>query len=397
MAFHLIRRRGVSEYVLGLNLALSALRVSWPKDDPDDIIFNIGDVRPVYEGISVYHGIFRELSFRINRMEVRHLLEQESQMMASNVRAGLQSDNAEPMKRKDMLEFDLLSADFKTDDGKTAPRIFYSVPLSDQKFETKEQELEFETTMILYDKDWETELAKVSETKKARVPKKGSKNVNMVGELILPEFEADRYNFAFQINESKTGKTALARGRYVVPYYEGQWVEASDLILADSIQEEGVKEGPFFHDGMQIIPNPSSIVKKDEKGYVYYEIYNLTKDSEGKVRYKVNLNLLTLGKKPGPLKKILSIGLGVTRMFFPYEMFLTDTAFFGIRAMRKNDKRGIVREEGIHEEVLEDDKKVVFFELDPSEYSKGIYQLYITIEDLNNKSITTRDVRLMID
>ena len=65
----------------------------------------------------------------------------------------------------------------------------------------------------------------------------------------------------------------------------------SDLILSDIEFASNIEPTPtadhFSKNGLRILPHISEIVHKNNSLFIYFEIYNLTKDTDGDTRYRV--------------------------------------------------------------------------------------------------------------
>ena len=93
--------------------------------------------------------------------------------------------------------------------------------------------------------------------------------------------------------------------RYTLTDSVRQELACSTLNLAFDIQPKTGSENRY-RDDLQIIPNPTKIFIKDEPVFVYYEIYNLSFNPEGRTDFTVNFTLKESGKKK-LLKKITGI------------------------------------------------------------------------------------------
>ena len=65
----------------------------------------------------------------------------------------------------------------------------------------------------------------------------------------------------------------------------------SDLELAGQIVEVGEQAGKFQKGDLRVVPLPSKIFAKGQPVYLYYEVYNLSRDAFGQTRYRVEYRL----------------------------------------------------------------------------------------------------------
>jgi len=102
--------------------------------------------------------------------------------------------------------------------------------------------------------------------------------------------------------------------------YKSMGLNASDLMFAADITQSGIEDG-YMRNGLTIKPTLNSvdykstgqefypIIRKDEKLYVYFEIYNLAYSREGKTKYRLEYTVKQEDKKGGLITRgIKAIG-----------------------------------------------------------------------------------------
>ncbi len=94
------------------------------------------------------------------------------------------------------------------------------------------------------------------------------------------------YNYSFEILDQTLERNFVYRDRLTIPDYSYDTLMISDLLLANDIttdEEKGyIKKNEFY-----ILPNVLHEFSADKKLFIYFEIYNLSKDSLGFVYYTV--------------------------------------------------------------------------------------------------------------
>ncbi|MXY48838.1 MAG: GWxTD domain-containing protein [Gemmatimonadetes bacterium] len=94
------------------------------------------------------------------------------------------------------------------------------------------------------------------------------------------------YTLAVQVRDETSQKIGVYRRPVRLSDYSGEELLISDLKLATLITPSGV-QGPFVRNGLNITPNPGRLYIRENPVYVYYEVYNLNLDGEGKTAYEI--------------------------------------------------------------------------------------------------------------
>jgi hypothetical protein len=131
----------------------------------------------------------------------------------------------------------------------------------------------------------------------------------VVNDFLIDEFEFPlqirRHNIALHARTLDGQKVNGWQYKYTLTDSARQELACSSLKLAFDIQPKTGIENRH-RDDLRIIPNPTKSFMKDEPVFVYYEIYNLSYNPEGRTDFTVNFTLKESGKKK-LLKKITGI------------------------------------------------------------------------------------------
>jgi len=95
-----------------------------------------------------------------------------------------------------------------------------------------------------------------------------------------------RFTMAVQVRDETSQRTGVYLRPVALSDYSGEELLISDLKLATLITPSGV-QGPFVRKGLNITPNPGRLYIRENPVYVYYEVYNLSLDREGKTAYEI--------------------------------------------------------------------------------------------------------------
>ena len=161
---------------------------------------------------------------------------------------------------------------------------------------------------------------------------------------------------------------------FVSSYQNPDSLYISDLILAADIVED---EHPSKYNirGHLISPMPNGSYKAGQPVYVYYEIYNLKPDDQGRKFIKVEYLISSTGGSLSLAKKIIStLGrlIGVRN-----EMGRVVTTF-----EREIDKRGNI--------------DPIYLSVDPTGYTPGTYNLMVSVQDSIGRRSVANDVTFVI-
>ena len=94
------------------------------------------------------------------------------------------------------------------------------------------------------------------------------------------------FTLAVQVRDETSQRTGVYLRPVTLSDYSGEELLISDLKLATLITPSGV-QGPFVRKGLNITPNPGRLYIRENPVYVYYEIYNLAMDQDGKTDYEI--------------------------------------------------------------------------------------------------------------
>ncbi len=82
-----------------------------------------------------------------------------------------------------------------------------------------------------------------------------------------------------------------------VPSFAGDSIRISDIVFADDIGSEDRGQGGFARGTYRIVPRPIRVFGMDERVRIYFEVYNISTDADGRGRYEVEYTLF--GTKAG--------------------------------------------------------------------------------------------------
>ena len=172
------------------------------------------------------------------------------------------------------------------------------------------------------------------------------------------------FTLAVQVKDETSQRIGVYQKPVTLSDYSGEALLISDLKLATLITPSGV-QGPFVRKGLNITPNPGRLFIRENPVYVYYEVYNLSLDREGRTAYEI---LYEISPRGGSSHR-------------------------GWSARRQSDMQAVMMAfsgEGYSTEDRE------YTSLDSSGLPAGEYVLAVTLTDLNAQSTVSRSVNFLV-
>ncbi len=151
-----------------------------------------------------------------------------------------------------------------------------------------------DVAMQLYTPDW---IPVVGATEPARrietVPQMRINGVPLFVDATRILADPGTYLLTTQLLEPGTGARAAVEEEVELPDYSGEGLMLSDIMPAAAVQEVGRgREGRFVKGEYEVLPLPGSTIYRDQPLYIYYEIYNLTKDEFGATDYTIEYSVI---------------------------------------------------------------------------------------------------------
>ena len=121
------------------------------------------------------------------------------------------------------------------------------------------------------------------------------------------------YRLSVQILDSSSDKSQVYNREVVLHPYADDSLRVSDIEMASLIRPS--RGSKFTKGEVEVVPNPSLFYFVGQPVFVYYEVYNLTKDEFGRTRYRVLYELHSLNKGNVAVKILKALGrlVGIDR------------------------------------------------------------------------------------
>jgi GWxTD domain-containing protein len=207
------------------------------------------------------------------------------------------------------LEYFYMPRQFKGSSGKTALEIFVAIPYLQLEFErVGERALAtIDWRQVLRYPSWRisdsTEARKIYRIRASQID---NPNLSVTDRLSLTGYP-DSLIFSISIRDTLSDHKGIdTRGIRLRDFYTGK-VEISDIVLARRI-DKPVEELRFTRDDLRIISSLDNRYFVGEPVWLYFEIYNLEKGSDGKTSYTIKQTVTQ--KKPGGLLASIKSAFG---------------------------------------------------------------------------------------
>ncbi|OGG45970.1 MAG: hypothetical protein A3F84_01210 [Candidatus Handelsmanbacteria bacterium RIFCSPLOWO2_12_FULL_64_10] len=189
-----------------------------------------------------------------------------------------------------------------------------------------------------------------------------------IPDMVALDVPPGDYDLTVQVKDRVGDRTGVYRERIrVEPYGEGR-LQLSDVHLGWNISTERGEE-KFRKGDLWIVPMTTKAYREDQSAYVYYEVYNLTQDRDGKTRYRISYAIRAEDPKR-PFNPIRSGIGGIGKLF----------GSGGAQVSVSYDQAGAEPRSSGH------------FELNLKKARPGLNRLTVTVEDRASGQTASKDV-----
>jgi GWxTD domain-containing protein len=197
----------------------------------------------------------------------------------------------------------------KGPNGKTHLEIAYFLPYRTllEEIPSDIDTLNIESGYMILDKDWNITTAKLDTLVVARSDRKKYSQIK----FLFIDVDPDSSEINLFFNPLNSNISCFYKNRSIIENYSSSGLKLSDIVIASKL-EKSDKKGFFTRNGMDVVPSPTSKYPLDKLLNIYYEIYGLKKNSEGKTLYNVEYAFRYSGQDENLLKKIFNSSDGQT-------------------------------------------------------------------------------------
>jgi len=253
---------------------------------------------------------------------------------------------------------------FKGSDGQTA--VEYAFALLPEEFGAFRSQTGAYTTLDidvrLFTPGWVEVAATGAEARRIEVvPQVRIRGIPLFVDATRLEVEPGTYILTTMLTDPETGKRATADERVELPDYSGDELMVSNILPAAQITEVGPgREGRFIRGNLEVLPLPGRALQTDQPLFIYYEVYNLSRDGFGATEYRVDY---TISEAPEG-------GALLTRLFQGIQSIVTSRS-------RRAQVSSSVTGRGINPDMGS------YLEIGLGDLKPKTYELLLTVTDLH--------------
>jgi tetratricopeptide (TPR) repeat protein len=250
---------------------------------------------------NVYHRLLRE-----DPLETMALENEMAGQSRDAVATGFISDRHTWNKNIQPLNIPSYTAFFKAPDGKSYFDLYYGLPLpsGDELAAKPEVNVLCEHGLTLHDLDWNQAHRVHDRVTQETIASVGQRQL-LIGQYHFAA-KPDSYHAAFFVRQPATERVGGWKEDLRVPGFPENQLATSSIVLASSITP-AAGDDALTKNGLRVVPNPSKYFARSKPVYVYFEVYHLTPDAQGKTSFEIEYTTLLRKEKKSGAKKLFAI------------------------------------------------------------------------------------------
>jgi GWxTD domain-containing protein len=219
------------------------------------------------------------------------------------VSLGISSDRYSYTKELKYYESPISFTCFRGAYGKTLVSLGYVITTAEigKAFPDSVKQFTVAAEYSIYDSAWR----KISSSQKERSYARSGVNGDVMIESFRAAVAPDSYLVAWQAKPVDGNQVFSHKQRVFVPDFSGSSLMMSNLELAYAIEPASSTSG-FTMGSLSVVPNPLARCPLNRSLYLYFEVYNLTKDEKGKTAYTAEYQLTSLELEKPFLARLLT-------------------------------------------------------------------------------------------
>jgi GWxTD domain-containing protein len=314
----------------------------------------------------------------LNQTELGTMALEEALVLEPALTVGEATETYNPNQSEAALNYYYSTADFMDPSRGADLSIYYGLPVSELTFNPAAAgvNLQFESTFAVFDRNWE----QVKRTYNRRnlnlkqAPNQEDKAAMLLDRQML-NLPGGTYHYAVRVKDLASNRVGTYRGDFEVTAYQPQKFNVSQVLLASSV-EPNKPGGKFAIGDLNVMPMPSQTFRRDQPVFIYYEIYSLGRNAEGRKRFNVDFAIEADKLDRNLASKIVSS--------------------LGSLVRKKEDKGKITltfdKETNSPGAVVQPE----YISIDIKDSPPGLYNLNITVTDIASGEKITRNAMLSI-
>jgi len=247
--------------------------------------------------------------------EIMNFEQDMASASTKSVEVGFDTDRHTWSEKIEPLDTPYYFATFKAPSGETRVELYYGVAVAQLTDEAKNQNtnVTLEKGFALQNREWRP-VHRIDR----QVKLQSSGHPQIINGMYLDIFRytapPDSYQVSFYARQVEVAPNRLGGYNFSerLRDYNSPKLLVSDLLLAFSI-EPAAREDLFTRRDLRLVPNPHRSFDRQKPVSLYFEIYNLSLDPEGKSAFTIEYTVQLVEKKKSTLGKIGGVFGGGTK------------------------------------------------------------------------------------
>jgi len=276
---------------------------------------------------------------------------------------------------KEQLDAHFSSAVFRGSNKLSRVEFYYSFPLNQLNFQEGSQipyESFIEKQMTIFDLNFNKIMQK-NETLKLMARNEREIEKRIYINQHTEELPPGLYNMALQLDSPESKRLAILKAQLKVKDFSDDSLTISDIQFSPQIREGISNQKNLKPNNLLIVPYVGNTIRRINPIYIYFEIYNLTLNQEGKSRFRVAY-------------EVRSISNDNTSAFASTIQFITH-----LIGKKSGQKIGSSFETEGNNEFQQ-----IYLNIDFSKFPAGSSSLTVSITDLENGTTTSGIKRFLL-
>lgn len=289
LVFHFVSDEDTEDFKLVTSLADALMRNSATLAQSRNSAENAGEL---FQSRATFDPIYNRLAFQFDPM----LLREEEEDVARDVKIGTSTASYVP-ESPDSLPFYAVPAAFRGDGGEAELLLYFGVPTGDLEMPDGDRgpRLAYTAHMVLEDPDADAGVAgRATDSLAVELPEAPSRDAGvLIPDVLRVRAPEGEYRYRIRVRDLHSRNSGTLEGDVEVPDFRG--FSASSVVLASRV--EPAPPGKFSHGPLKVVPLPSQAFRAGQPVFVYYEIYGLQADEDGRARWRTEYTVRARERK----------------------------------------------------------------------------------------------------
>ena len=342
---------------------------------PPPLYESRGELDPFYSLAAM------KLAINPTPMDLAELMMDENEILEPAFTLGETTETYNPYKGIQPLDYYFYTADFMSRNANSSLYVYYGLPVNKLELlpDSSGSWVDYECAITLFDQEW-NQVARAFDERNYLLrpdPDKAGKGSLVIDRQVV-SLPPGQYYYTVSVEDLNSGHIGVYRDTVEVTPYEHGRFNVSQIVLTTNITqvEKGQKPGKFARGRLNVMALPSRTFRRDQKVFIYCEIYYLSEDNQGRKRYNIDFSI-----KADKLDKGLA-----SKIFTP----------FGKLLGKKEDISSITLTFDKEQENPDRAVQQEYISIDIIESPPGKYDLNITVTDNATGEKVTRDANFSI-